>query len=55
MQTLKTNTRVLSQRNIRRKSDKYLKKQFGENMTNEELNRLIDSGQVQVIGLTSKN
>jgi hypothetical protein len=55
MQQLPTNTRVLSQRNIRRKSTKYLKKQLGDDMTKEELNRLLDSGQVQVKGLISKN
>jgi uncharacterized protein (UPF0128 family) len=55
MQQLPTNTRVLSQRNIRRKSTKYLQKQLGEDMTKEELNRLLDSGQVQIKGLISKN
>lgn len=55
MQKLPINTRVLSQRNIRRKSTKYLQKQFGENMTKEEFHRLLDSGQVRVAGLISKN
>jgi hypothetical protein len=55
MQKLPTNARVLSQRNIRRKSTKYLQKQFGENMTKEEFHKLLDSGQVQVKGLISKN
>lgn len=50
-----TNTAVLSARNIRRKSTKYLKKQLGENMTKEEFNRLIGSGKIQVTGLISKN
>ena len=50
-----TNAAVLSARNIRRKNTKYLKKQFGEDMTKEEFHRLIASGKVQVTGLITKN
>ena len=49
------NGRVLSQRNIRRKSEKYLKKQFGQNVNKDELLTKIANNEVRVIGLITKN
>lgn len=49
------NGRVLSQRNIRRKSEKCLKKQFGQNVNKDELLTKIANNEVRVIGLITKN
>jgi hypothetical protein len=50
-----SNGRVLSQRNIRRKSEKYLKKQFGQNVNKDELLTKIANNEVRVIGLITKS
>ena len=50
-----SNGRVLSQRNIRRKSEKCLKKQFGQNVNKDELLTKIANNEVRVIGLITKN
>jgi hypothetical protein len=49
-----SNGKVLSKRNIRRKSEKYLKKQLGENTNKEELMRKLDNGEIKITGLISK-
>jgi hypothetical protein len=48
------NARVLSQRNIRRKSEKYLKNQLGQNVNKDELLRKIANNEVMVTGLITK-
>jgi hypothetical protein len=50
--TLKS--RVLSQRNIRRKSEKYLKNQLGQNLDKDELLTKIANNEVRVTGLITK-
>ena len=46
--------RVLSQRNIRRKSEKYLKNQLGQNLNKDELLTKIANNEVRVTGLITK-
>jgi hypothetical protein len=48
------NARVLSQRNIRRKSEKYLKKQLGENVNKDELLAKIANNELRITGLITK-
>ena len=48
------NERVLSKRNIRRKSEKYLRKQLGQNVNKDELLRKITNNEVMVTGLITK-
>jgi hypothetical protein len=55
MQKLPTNARVLSQRNIKRKSEKYLKKQLGQDVNKDELLAKITNNEVRIIGLIAKN
>lgn len=49
-----SNARVLSQRNIKRKSEKYLKKQLGQNLNKDELLTKIANNEVRVTGLITK-
>jgi hypothetical protein len=48
------NARVLSQRNIRRKSEKYLRKQLGQSVNKDELLAKIANNELRVTGLISK-
>lgn len=48
------NGRVLSKRNIKRKSEKYLRKQLGQNVNKDELLRKITNNEVIVTGLITK-
>ena len=48
------NAAVLSARNIRRKNEKYLKKQLGNDVSKTELDRLVSDGKLQITGLITK-
>jgi hypothetical protein len=48
------NGRVLSQRNIRRKSEKYFKKQLGETVNKDELLAKIANNELRITGLITK-